>query len=86
MLVSAEGFLGERSQTKVKHPCSNSKAQARDGELRPPQGESNLSSGNKKDSQYFPHHFAEEGIAPTPKSLLGGMKFLISSDVSSESN
>jgi len=85
VLVSVVGLLGERSQTKVKHSCSDSKAQAK-GCRAQASTRGKLPSGNKKDTQRFPHHFAGERTAPTTDSLLRGMKFLISSDVSSESN
>lgn len=82
VLVSADGLLGERSRTKVK--ALTVKQMPGGGEFRPPQEERKLSSGNKKDSQHFPHLFSGESIASMPESLLAGMKFLISSDVSSE--
>lgn len=69
MLFSAEGLLGEGSQTKVMHPCSDSKAQAKGWQLKHPQGERKLSGGNKKDSQHLPQHFAGDRIAPMPKEL-----------------
>lgn len=80
VLVSPEGLLGEGSQTKVMHPCSDSKVQANSWQFKYPQGERKLSGGNKKDSEHLPKHFAGDRIAPMPESLLGGMKFLISSD------